>query len=144
MTKRESFESVRNWIENVQQSAPDNSFGMVVGTKLDLVKEDETLRDVTSDEGMALAEEYGIKFAEVSSKSGHGLNSLFLTTASYVILNKKKEIDDIERQRQLTQEKVEFMMTSETKNKTDDKVDLDKARTQSNIKIKKKCCSFYI
>ena len=43
-----SFESMGEWIAEVRKYAPDEAVLMLVGNKVDLVKEDETLRCVTA------------------------------------------------------------------------------------------------
>eukprot|EP01084_Bolivina_argentea_P015038 28127_1 len=141
ITNRESFDNVRNWIESVVDQSPENVFMMLVGTKLDLVNNDIKERVVEREEGEELAQEYNIKFCEASSKSGHGINSLFLTTASYVVLNKKKEKEQIDKQRALTQETVDLMKEEQERI---EKEELDNNRNPTDKFVKKKCCNFYI
>ena len=42
-----SFESVRDWIAEVRKYSPEEAVIMLVGNKVDLLKEDETLRRIT-------------------------------------------------------------------------------------------------
>eukprot|EP01083_Nonionella_stella_P064320 167522_1 len=143
ITNRESFENISIWVENIQEHTrtTDAVFMMLVGTKLDLVNDDEDTREVTTEEAKEMADEYCMKHCEVSSKSGHGVNSLFLTTASYAILNKKKKMDIIEKQRAITQEKIDMMQQEQ------EKIELETTETGkmgTDKFVKKKCCSFYI
>ena len=137
ITNRSSFENIITWIENVQQYSSDHVFMMLVGTKLDLVENEKYQREISTEEGQQLANEYGIKFCEVSSKTNHGISSLFLTTASYAILNKKEYQQKINKQRAITQEKIDMMAQKV--------IDHDEMQnTTDNKFVKKKCCNVYI
>lgn len=132
------------WIENVQEYSSEDAFMMLVGTKLDLVdpKEggDPSLREVTKHDGMELAEMYKLKFCETSSKNGHGIDSLFVTTASYSVMKQKKAQETSELRRRETQERIEMIKAEELS--AIDEVDEDKV--QKNKFVKKKCCNVYI
>merc|ERR1719361_1286261 len=112
ITNRESFENLMEWIENVQEYSSEDAFMMLVGTKLDLVdpKEggDASLRLVTKHDGMELAEMYKLKFCETSSKNGHGVDSLFVTTASYAVMKQKRAAEASELRRRATEERIQL------------------------------------
>ena len=71
ITKRESFSNVENWIENVNDSLGNNNDYLIVlmGNKLDLVKDNPGARDVTEDEAQKLCQEKNIYWGgECSAK----------------------------------------------------------------------------
>ena len=62
LTKRETFENLDEWIQNVKDSlGNDNSYLIfLIGNKLDLVEESPDKRDVTTEEGENKCKENGI------------------------------------------------------------------------------------
>lgn len=72
ITKRESFSNVENWIENVNDSLGNNNDYLIVlmGNKLDLVKDNPGARDVTEDEAQKLCQE---RLLEISQKENQEL-----------------------------------------------------------------------
>ena len=82
VTDRNSFEKVREWMKQIQENTQKSNIGIVlIGNKCDL--ED---RQVTNDEGVALAKEYGILFWETSAfkdinikESIEGLTNLIIS-----------------------------------------------------------------
>lgn len=72
LTKRETFENLDEWIQNVKDSlGNDNSYLIfLIGNKLDLVEESPDKRDVTTEEGENKCKENGIIWGgECSAKS---------------------------------------------------------------------------
>ena len=71
ITKRETFNNVENWIENVNESLGNNNDYLIVllGNKVDLVKDNPEARDVTEEEAKKLCEEKNIYWGgECSAK----------------------------------------------------------------------------
>jgi small GTP-binding protein len=67
-----TLESLKEWINIVQQSAPKNAPVFVIGNKLDLAPHTG---------GSEFAAEHQAKYCEVSAKSGEGLQELLLELA---------------------------------------------------------------
>jgi len=85
INNRESFEKVGHWMEEVKKHANEKASCIVlVGMKSDLTDE----RVVSIDEGRQLAESYGIKFFETSSKENSNIDEMFMTLARDI--NKKR------------------------------------------------------
>lgn len=80
VTDEQSFQNVRQWMRNIEQYAADNVNKILVGTKCDLANE----RLVEAARGQALADEYGIKFFETSSKSNINVAEAFISIAKDV------------------------------------------------------------
>ena len=64
MTDRGSFNSIRNWVGQIQQHADVHVNKILIGNKCDI----EDQRMVSKEEGEKLAKEYDIKFFETSAK----------------------------------------------------------------------------
>ena len=81
ITKRRSFEHLEGWLEEARlHIEPHNAVYMVIGHKCDM----ESQRAVTSREGRAFADFYGLKFMETSAKSGKNVEECFCSMASAV------------------------------------------------------------
>ena len=83
ITKRETFSNVENWIENVNDSLGNNNDYLIVlmGNKLDLVKDKPEARDVTEEEAQKLCQEKNIFWGgECSAKdfSEEELRNIFI------------------------------------------------------------------
>ena len=71
ITKRETFSNVENWIENVNDSLGNNNDYLIVlmGNKLDLVKNNPEARDVSEEEAQKLCQDKNIYWGgECSAK----------------------------------------------------------------------------
>ncbi|XP_013714834.1 ras-related protein RABE1c isoform X3 [Brassica napus] len=78
VTDESSFNNIRNWIRNIEQHASDNVNKILVGNKADM---DESNRAVPKAKGQALADEYGIKFFETSTKTNLNVEEVFFSIA---------------------------------------------------------------
>lgn len=73
ITDKESFKNIDNWMNEVEKHASDNVSRILVGNKCDL---DES-RQVTTDEGKELADQYNIRFMETSAKESANVEEAF-------------------------------------------------------------------
>lgn len=73
ITNEQSFEHIKNWMVEIDKFAKQGVLRVIVGNKTDL----EESRVVQKDKGESLAQEFGIKFFEVSAKNGNGIQELF-------------------------------------------------------------------
>jgi Ras-related protein Rab-6A len=79
VTSRKSFDSVKKWVEVVRKERGEES-GVVmflVANKKDL----NDMREVTTEEGQALADKMPMTFCELSAKTGSGVSELFQSIA---------------------------------------------------------------
>lgn len=79
VTSRKSFDSVKKWVDVVRKERGEES-GVVmflVANKKDL----NDMREVTTEEGQALADKMPMTFCELSAKSGSGVSELFQSIA---------------------------------------------------------------
>ena len=74
ITKRQSFDHVARWIEELKAHADSSIVIMLVGNKGDLVD----LRVVPTEDAVEFAEDQGLFFSETSALSGDNVESAFL------------------------------------------------------------------
>ena len=85
ITKRQSFQHLQSWLEEVRRQGTDNMSVLVVGNKTDL----ENDRQVTREEAEAFAKENGLRYVETSAKTAENVDAAFLSSAEE-IYNKMK------------------------------------------------------
>ena len=73
ITDDSSFNSVKQWIEDVQSFANKGTNLVLVGNKVDL----NNKRKISKEEGQNLAKEYGMDFYESSALTGENINDIF-------------------------------------------------------------------
>ena len=74
LTKRKTFESVKNWIVAINKNCEENIATLLVGNKCDLEEE----RVVSKDEAEQLAAENNVQYFETSALSGHNVKEAFI------------------------------------------------------------------
>lgn len=74
VTRRDSFDSIQNWLSDVNAYAGVEVSKLLVGTKSDKKSE----REVTTEEGENLAEKLGLNFIETSALSGDNIEQAFV------------------------------------------------------------------
>ena len=84
---KKSFENIQSWVEDVKNNTNGNPKFLLVGNKCDLEEE----RQVSREEAQKYAEDNGIKFFEVSAKTGKGINEMFQYIISKLLNDMEKE-----------------------------------------------------
>lgn len=85
---RTSFENTRKWLNDVRSERGEDVVIILVGNKTDLsdsrfvLTQHLTSRQISTDEGGALAKELGILFIETSAKCGYNVSALFRKVAT--------------------------------------------------------------
>ena len=115
LTCKESFNHVKNWINEAKEHKNDIKT-ILVGNKLDL--EDE--REVDKETALKFAEKNNLKYLETSAKNGKNINNSFKEMIA-LILNDKTEQEI----------KKEFT-------KSDSSISINSGKDEK--KIKKSCC----
>lgn len=93
ITKRSSFESVTNWLNDLRQIAEEGIVVILVGNKLDLADHSTNMeggnkRAVTQKEAEEWCQREGItQYIETSAKSGEGVERAFLEVAERIYMN---------------------------------------------------------
>ncbi len=74
VTERKSFENVNKWMSQISSLAPADVKVILIANKIDLEEE----REISTEEGEAMAEKFNAKFYEVSAKSGENIKEVFV------------------------------------------------------------------
>lgn len=92
ITDRNSFDCVNKWMAQIKSSSPSDVKVILVANKSDCTSE----RVVTTDEGIQMAQQYGLPFFECSAKTGDNVAQIFERIGDLVLdrlILKKKELD---------------------------------------------------
>ena len=83
---------MKNWMGQIQQHADFNVNKILMGNKSDADSNETNLKRVVStDEGKALAAEYGLDFYETSAKNNANVVAAFENIAKQVVKRLKEE-----------------------------------------------------
>jgi len=80
VTRRESFEDIHKWKAEVDAHL-SKYLGIIIANKIDLISE----REVSSEEGKQLAEQFGMDYIETSVKLNQNVNEAFRIIAQKII-----------------------------------------------------------
>jgi len=88
ITRRETFEHVQEWLDELRAAADQNISIILVGNKCDLAEADPSKRKVTAEEAREWAETHGLKAAvETSAKTGESVEEAFVDCAKEIYKN---------------------------------------------------------
>ncbi|CAD8147363.1 unnamed protein product (macronuclear) [Paramecium tetraurelia] len=88
ITDRESFDSVKMWMSEIDKYAQEDVIRMLVGNKCDM----DDKRAVSYEEGEALAKQLKLQFIETSAKLSTNIEQSFLTIAKNVLEKSQNSI----------------------------------------------------
>lgn len=80
VSSKQSFLSLQYWLSVMREAAPPKVQVLLIGNKCDLRE-----REVSREEALALAESWGVSYAETSSATGEGLQEAFLCLTRKVV-----------------------------------------------------------
>ena len=80
VTDRRSFESIKAWVDDVDKWASQGTVKILVGNKTDL----HDRRQVTTEEGEALAQSLRMRYYETSARENYNVEEAFLGLAAEV------------------------------------------------------------
>jgi len=90
ITSEKSFDSIRNWIRNIEEHASSDVERMLIGNKCDL----NDKRQVSKERGEKLAMEYGMKCMETSAKLNiENIENAFFTLARDIKTKTEKRLN---------------------------------------------------
>lgn len=87
ITKRQSFDHVARWVEELRAHADNSIVIMLIGNKADLVD----LRSVPTEDAVEFAEDQGLFFSETSAFNGDNVDTAFFRVLEeiYGVVSKK-------------------------------------------------------
>ena len=88
ITNRESFNSIIDWIKNIEDRKGENFPTIILGNKVD----NEDIRKVSKEEQEKVAEGNDISFFEISNKTGVNVNEALLAFIKEILSFKKKNV----------------------------------------------------
>ncbi|KAK6919932.1 Small GTPase [Dillenia turbinata] len=93
ITKRQTFDHVARWVEELRSHADNSIVIMLIGNKADLAD----LRAVPTEHAVEFAEEQGLFFSETSALSGDNVDSAFIRLLEqiYGVVSKKALESDV-------------------------------------------------
>ncbi|KAJ3065190.1 hypothetical protein HDU98_011421 [Podochytrium sp. JEL0797] len=80
VTRRETFEHLITWLEDVKQHGNEEIKTILIANKADAAGD----RKVSREEGEAFATKYGLLYTEASAKTGENVANAFLSVAKVV------------------------------------------------------------
>ena len=90
ITKRSTFENVKNWYNDLITLGEKGCIIALVGNKLDLVEKNERKREVEKYEAQAYADDNHMLFFETSAYNGNNLNDIFEELLQTIYTERRK------------------------------------------------------
>jgi len=87
ITKRNTFESITEWVQSIKEAKGDNFPVILIGNKCDLKEE----REIDKEEGENEAKKHGFLFFETSNKDGTNVEEATLALISKVAELRKRQ-----------------------------------------------------
>ena len=81
ITDKESFDHIKNWMQDIDKFAKLGVYRVLVGNKCDL----ENQRRISKEEAKELADKYGIQYMETSAKETINIEPIFIDTTKYLL-----------------------------------------------------------
>ena len=91
ITNKDSFDNIKNWLNEIHNQSPKNVLIVLIGNKIDL----DDRRLITFDEGNEFAIKNGLIFMETSAKTGEGVEEIFLKSAKEIAKRMKENYYDL-------------------------------------------------
>ena len=105
ITKKSSFENVKNWYNDLITKAEKGCIIALIGNKLDLVERNQGNREVSKEEAQAYAEDNHMLFYETSAFNGTNINDIFEELMQTIYTERRKIPDFRERDDELDNQK---------------------------------------
>ena len=90
ITKRASFDNVKNWYKDIITLGEKGCIIALVGNKLDLVERNERKREVSTIEAQTYADDNHMLFFETSAYNGNNINDIFEELLQTIYTERRK------------------------------------------------------
>jgi Rab family protein len=90
ITKRSSFDNVKNWYDDLITKAEKGCIIALVGNKLDLIERNEKKREVSKLEAQGYADDNHMLFFETSAYNGSNINDIFEELLQTIYTERRK------------------------------------------------------
>ena len=101
ITKKSTFESVKNWYNDLINKAEKGCIIALIGNKLDLIERNERKREVSKEEAQSYAEDTHMLFYETSAYNGNNINDIFEELMQTIYTERRKIPDFKERDKEI-------------------------------------------
>ena len=108
VTSERSFDSIANWIRNIEENASEDVEKLIIGNKADL----DEKRVISTERGKTLALQHNIPFFETSAQNGQNVEEAFISIAR-TIKNKLEQKIDEENLRKQQQKSTKIKLTAD-------------------------------
>lgn len=122
VTNRNTFENIKTWMEQIEESKTEDLIIYLVGNKID----EEENRKIKEEEGKETGTKYKLRFFEASAKNNKGIEELFIELVKEIINKRNNEKNEEEN-------------NEEDESKEEIK-DVNEELIENKEKKKKKCC----
>ena len=116
ITKRSTFENVKNWYNDLISLGEKGCIIALVGNKLDLVERNERKREVSYEEAQAYAEDNHMLFFETSAYNGNNINDIFEELLQTIYTERRKIPELKERDKMLENQNIINLKDKKEKN----------------------------
>ena len=116
ITKRSSFDNVKNWYNDLISLGEKGCIIALVGNKLDLVERNERKREVYYEEAQAYAEDNHMLFFETSAYNGNNINDIFEELLQTIYTERRKIPELKERDKMLENQNIINLKDKKEKN----------------------------
>ena len=116
ITKRSSFDNVKNWYNDLISLGEKGCIIALVGNKLDLLERNERKREVSYEEAQAYAEDNHMLFFETSAYNGNNINDIFEELLQTIYTERRKIPELKERDKMLENQNIINLKDKKEKN----------------------------
>jgi Ras-related protein Rab-1A len=113
LTETESFESLKNWLIEIEKNANKNVIKLLIGNKCDL----DDQRAISFEKGKDFAEQFNMKYLETSAKNDYNVTESFGVIGKELMDASKDNENMIVKRKNITLDKTNDISTNDNNEK---------------------------